>query len=193
MKWLSSGLRNFFWCMTLGAVILGVLSVFLGTGHAAVRTEGMQASAPGMAPSNAAVPSNLTVSTESRKSVEGCNEALDALSLCTLPKNFKKPSSNDEAGQVHQAVSPAPEKAAPEKVVVDAAKDAGGAPFPTLPVLAFSLAVAGALLAAFNFCAMSLKEGRENPARQAMVRSLGFLSKSPTAAIAKERLLQFRT
>lgn len=204
MKWLSSGLSNVSCRMTLGAVVLGLSAVSGGIAHAGVRaerTEGVQARASGPANSTPAASPSAMVPTGSRAGASGCNEALDALALCALPQNARQQSGSDEAARVAQAVAGPASGRIVSRETVDAAGEVGAAPFPTLAVLAFSLAIAGALLGAFHLRATASRAGREHPIRRAVVRSLGFpghfemtlLRKSSTAAIAKERLLQFRT
>lgn len=203
MKWLSGRCGNVLGFMAMSTVVAGVLSMVPATGHATGRTEGARGAATVVAKSRvAAAPRALPTPTRSA----GCDEALVALALCKLSTGAAattKRSTADGAAPDRRAFDPAPEQPAP-KAIVGAATAAVEAPARLLPVFALGLAVAVTLLALFGFRAIASKAGREAAVGRSTDRSLGstahgsafrigFLQKSATAAIAKERLLHYRT
>ncbi|WP_429600464.1 hypothetical protein [Variovorax sp. PvP013] len=199
--------------MTLGAVVLGVMSMVPATGHATGRTDGARREATVVAHSRVAPPRNVPVPTRSA----GCNEALDALAICKLPATATatatatttttttRRSGGDGAAPEHRAPVAAPAQPAPT-ATADAvhAHAAVEAPGRLLPVFALGLAVAGALLALFGFRAIASAAGRQDPVGRSTRRSpgspgrvngfrIGSAKRSATAAVAKERLLHYRT
>jgi hypothetical protein len=198
--------------MTLGAVVLGVMSMVPATGHATGRTDGVrrEAAVVVVAHSRVAPPRNVPVPTRSA----GCNEALDALAICKLPATATATATTTTATRRSGGDGAAPEHrapvAAPAQPVPTATADAAHAhaaveaPGRLLPVFALGLAVAGALLALFGFRAIASAAGRQDPVGRSTRRSpgspgrvngfrIGSATTSATAAVAKERLLHYRT
>ena len=202
MKWLSGRCEAVWGCMTLGAVVLGVMSMVPATGHATGRTDGARREATVVAHARVAPPRDVPVPTRSA----GCNEALDALAICKLPATATatRRSSADGVAPEHRAPVAAPAQPAPTATADAAhAPAAVEAPGRLLPVFALGLAVAGALLALFGFRAIASATGRQEPVGRSTRRSLGspgrgnglrigLAKKSATAAIAKERLIHYR-
>lgn len=193
MKWLSGRCGTVLGFVTLSAVFAGVLSMVPATGHAAGRTDGARREAAvAVAKPRAAAPRDASVATRSA----GCNEALDALSLCKLPTARR--SDVDGAAADRRASDPSSVLAMPRAIVaapgasVAAPSVAVEAPAHLLPVFAFGLALAGLLLGWLGFRAITSSAEPVVPGRANAFRIL-VPKRSATASVAKERLLHYRT
>lgn len=199
MKWLSGRCGNGVGSMTLGAIVLGAMSMFPVTGQATGRTDGAKREAVAVAQkSRAAAPRNVAAPIRPVVKPAGCNDALDALALCKLPTApataTAKRSSVEDAASDRRTSDPSDARTAPVVAVAHVAAPVAAveAPGHLLPVFALGLALAGVLLGWLGFRAIASKAGGDVPARANGFR-LGMPKRSVTAALAKERLLHYRT
>jgi hypothetical protein len=203
MKWLSGRCGNGVGSMTLGAIVLGAMSMFPVTGQATGRTDGAKREAVAVAQkSRAAAPRSVAAPIRPVAKPAGCNDAMDALALCKLPTATAtataKRSSVEDAASDRRTSDPSDARTAPMAIAAPAVAHvavpgaAVEAPGHLLPVFALGMALAGVLLGWLGFRAIASKAGGDVPAR-ANGFSLGMPKRSATAALAKERLLHYRT
>ena len=205
MKWLSGRCGNGVGSMTLGAIVLGAMSMFPVTGQATGRTDGAKREAVAVAQkSRAAAPRSVAAPIRPVAKPAGCNDAMDALALCKLPTTTAtatataKRSSVEDAASDRRTSDPSDARAAPMAIAAPAVAHVAGpgaaveAPGHLLPVFALGMALAGVLLGWLGFRAIASKAGGDVPARANGFR-LGMPKRSATAALAKERLLHYRT
>ena len=203
MKWLSGRCGNGIGSMTLGAIVLGAMSMFPVTGQATGRTDGAKREAVAVAQkSRAAAPRSVAAPIRPVAKPAGCNDAMDALALCKLPTTTAtataKRSSVEDAASDRRTSDPSDARAAPVVIAAPAVAHVAApgaaveAPGHLLPVFALGLALAGVLLGWLGFRAIASKAGGDVPARANGFR-LGMPKRSATAALAKERLLHYRT
>lgn len=205
MKWLSGRCGNGVGSMTLGAIVLGAMSMFPVTGQATGRTDGAKREAVAVAvavaqKSRAAAPRSVAAPIRPVAKPAGCNDAMDALALCKLPTATAtaKRSSVEDAASDRRTSDPSDARTAPIAIAAPAVAHvavpgaAVEAPGHLLPVFALGMALAGVLLGWLGFRAIASKAGGDVPARANGFR-LGMPKRSATAALAKERLLHYRT
>ncbi len=203
MKWLSGRCGNGVGSMTLGAIVLGAMSMFPVTGQATGRTDGAKREAVAVAQkSRAAAPRSVAAPIRPVAKPAGCNDAMDALALCKLPTApmtaTAKRSSVEDAASDRRTSDPSDARAAPVAIGAPAVAHVAApgaaveAPGHLLPVFALGMALAGVLLGWLGFRAIASKAGGDVPARANGFR-LGMPKRSATAALAKERLLHYRT
>lgn len=203
MKWLSGRCGNGVGSMTLGAIVLGAMSMFPVTGQATGRTDGAKREAVAVAQkSRAAAPRSVAAPVRPVAKPAGCNDAMDALALCKLPTTTAtataKRSSVEDAASDRRTSDPSDARAAPVAIGAPAVAHVAApgaaveAPGHLLPVFALGMALAGVLLGWLGFRAIASKAGGDVPARANGFR-LGMPKRPATAALAKERLLHYRT
>lgn len=196
MNWLSGRCGNVVGSMTLGAIVLGLLSVVPATGHATGRTDGARREAAVVANARVAAPRSVAVPTRSNVKPAGCNEALDALALCKLSTATSEGASRragvDGGASDPALVQPVSKPIGASGTAFDPPGVAVETPARLLPVFALGLALAALLLGWLGFRAIPSTAGSGVPGRANAFR-IGMPKRSATAAVAKERLLHYRT
>ena len=121
--------------MTLGAIVLGAMSMFPVTGQATGRTDGAKREAVAVAQkSRAAAPRSVAAPIRPVAKPAGCNDAMDALALCKLPTTTAtatataKRSSVEDAASDRRTSDPSDARTAPVAIAAPAVAQAGMGP-----------------------------------------------------------------